>query len=113
MESKTPIVEIEHVNKSYHRGTHIIPVLVDITLDIMEGEFLAFIAVFKKRFLMFAARFPSTFHAIPSLKIAGTQTAMAIIFFLQVFYADIAVDTARCYHFFRKTHLNPSLFSGI
>jgi len=42
MESKTPIVEIEHVNKSYHRGTHIIPVLVDITLDIMEGEFLAF-----------------------------------------------------------------------
>ena len=42
MESKTPIVEIEHVNKSYHRGAHIIPVLVDITLDIMEGEFLAF-----------------------------------------------------------------------
>src|SRR5512137_2224440 len=41
METKTPIVEIEHVNKSYHRGTHIIPVLVDITLDIGEGEFLA------------------------------------------------------------------------
>jgi putative ABC transport system ATP-binding protein len=41
MESRTPIVEIEHVNKSYHRGTHIIPVLVDITLDIVEGEFLA------------------------------------------------------------------------
>ena len=41
MESKTPIVEIEHVNKSYRRGTHIIPVLENITLDIAEGEFLA------------------------------------------------------------------------
>jgi putative ABC transport system ATP-binding protein len=41
MESTTPIVEIEHVNKSYRRGTHIIPVLLDITLDIVEGEFLA------------------------------------------------------------------------
>jgi putative ABC transport system ATP-binding protein len=41
MESKTPIVEIEHVNKSYRRGTHMIPVLVDINLDIAEGEFLA------------------------------------------------------------------------
>jgi putative ABC transport system ATP-binding protein len=41
MEIKTPIVEIEHVNKSYRRGTHVIPVLVDINLDIAEGEFLA------------------------------------------------------------------------
>jgi putative ABC transport system ATP-binding protein len=41
MESKTPIVEIEHVSKSYRRGTHIIPVLQNITLDIAEGEFLA------------------------------------------------------------------------
>jgi putative ABC transport system ATP-binding protein len=41
MENKTPIVEIEHVTKSYRRGTHIIPVLEDITLDIAEGEFLA------------------------------------------------------------------------
>jgi putative ABC transport system ATP-binding protein len=41
MESKTPIVEIEHVNKSYHKGPRIIPVLLDITLDIAEGEFLA------------------------------------------------------------------------
>ncbi len=41
MENKAPIVEIEHVNKSYHRGTHMIPVLVDINLDIAEGEFLA------------------------------------------------------------------------
>jgi putative ABC transport system ATP-binding protein len=41
METKIPIVEIEHVNKSYHRGTRTIPVLVDITLDIAEGEFLA------------------------------------------------------------------------
>jgi putative ABC transport system ATP-binding protein len=41
MEIKTPIVEIEHVNKSYRRGTHIIPVLENITLEIAEGEFLA------------------------------------------------------------------------
>jgi putative ABC transport system ATP-binding protein len=41
MKSKTPIVEIEHVNKSYRRGTHIIPVLENITLEIAEGEFLA------------------------------------------------------------------------
>jgi putative ABC transport system ATP-binding protein len=41
MESKTPIVEVAHVNKSYRRGTHIIPVLLDVTLDIAEGEFLA------------------------------------------------------------------------
>jgi putative ABC transport system ATP-binding protein len=41
MENKRPIVEMEHVNKSYRRGTRAIPVLVDITLDIAEGEFLA------------------------------------------------------------------------
>jgi putative ABC transport system ATP-binding protein len=41
MENEAPIVEIEHVNKSYRRGTHMIPVLVDINLDISEGEFLA------------------------------------------------------------------------
>jgi putative ABC transport system ATP-binding protein len=41
LENQTPIVEIEHVNKSYRRGTHIIPVLENITLDIAEGEFLA------------------------------------------------------------------------
>jgi putative ABC transport system ATP-binding protein len=41
MESKIPIVEIKHVSKSYRRGTHIIPVLQNITLDIVEGEFLA------------------------------------------------------------------------
>jgi putative ABC transport system ATP-binding protein len=41
MESKIPIVAIEHVNKSYRRGALTIPVLVDINLDIAEGEFLA------------------------------------------------------------------------
>jgi len=41
MESKIPIVEIKHVSKSYRRGTQIIPVLENITLDIAEGEFLA------------------------------------------------------------------------
>jgi putative ABC transport system ATP-binding protein len=38
---KTKIVEIDHVNKAYRRGTQTIPVLVDISLDIAEGEFLA------------------------------------------------------------------------
>ncbi len=41
MENNAPIVEIEHVNKSYRRGTRMIPVLEDINLDIAEGEFLA------------------------------------------------------------------------
>jgi putative ABC transport system ATP-binding protein len=38
---KTKIVEIAHVNKSYRRGALTIPVLVDISLAIAEGEFLA------------------------------------------------------------------------
>ncbi len=41
MGNRVPIVEIKHANKSYRRGTHLIPVLVDINLDIPEGEFLA------------------------------------------------------------------------
>ncbi len=36
-----PIVSIEHVSKSYRRGSQIVPVLEDITFDISEGEFLA------------------------------------------------------------------------
>ena len=36
-----PIVEIKSVSKSYRRGDRYIPVLVDISLDIEEGEFLA------------------------------------------------------------------------
>ena len=36
-----PIVEIKDVTKSYRRGDRITPVLVDINLDIEEGEFLA------------------------------------------------------------------------
>jgi putative ABC transport system ATP-binding protein len=36
-----PIVEIKNVSKSYHRGDQSVPVLVDINLDIEEGEFLA------------------------------------------------------------------------
>ncbi len=34
------IVEIKNVNKSYRRGTQIVPVLHDITFDIKETEFL-------------------------------------------------------------------------
>jgi len=75
------------------------------------GEFQAFIAVFEICFLVFAAGFQSALHAIPSFKISSAQTAMAFIFFLQVFYADTAVDTAWCYQFFRKTHLNPSVLN--
>jgi len=41
MEGKIPIVEIEHLFKSYHRGDQILPVLNDITLDIDGTEFLA------------------------------------------------------------------------
>jgi len=40
MEGKTPIVEIRNLNKSYRRGTQIVPVLHDITFDINEVEFL-------------------------------------------------------------------------
>lgn len=36
-----PIVEIENLNKSYRRGTQIVPVLNDISFDIKYGEFLA------------------------------------------------------------------------
>ncbi len=40
MEGKTPLVEIRHLNKSYRRGTQVVPVLHDITFDINEVEFL-------------------------------------------------------------------------
>jgi putative ABC transport system ATP-binding protein len=41
MESKTVIVGIRNLVKSYMRGGQILPVLTDISLDIAEGEFLA------------------------------------------------------------------------
>jgi putative ABC transport system ATP-binding protein len=41
MASRTPIVEIRNLFKSYRRGDQILPVLNDIDLDIDEGEFLA------------------------------------------------------------------------
>jgi putative ABC transport system ATP-binding protein len=41
METPNPIVQIEHVNKSYRRGSRTLPVLMDINLDIDEREFLA------------------------------------------------------------------------
>jgi putative ABC transport system ATP-binding protein len=39
--SKTPIVQIRNLSKSYRRGSQIIPVLEDITFEIPDGEFLA------------------------------------------------------------------------
>ncbi|MGB9615813.1 MAG: ABC transporter ATP-binding protein [Desulfomonilaceae bacterium] len=36
-----PIVRLESVSKSYRRGTQLIEVLRDISLDILEGEFVA------------------------------------------------------------------------
>ena len=36
-----PIIQIEHVSKSYRRGTISVPVLMDLSLDIADGEFLA------------------------------------------------------------------------
>jgi putative ABC transport system ATP-binding protein len=41
MEQRPPIVEIRNLSKSYRRGSQLIPVLQDISLDIPEGEFLA------------------------------------------------------------------------
>jgi len=41
LENQPVIVEVRNVNKSYLRGSHIIPVLRDIRFDIREGEFLA------------------------------------------------------------------------
>ena len=36
-----PIVEIAHLSKSYRRGDQVVPVLMDITLDIPRGDFIA------------------------------------------------------------------------
>jgi len=41
MEHSIPIVEIRNLSKSYRRGNQVLPVLMDISLDIREGEFLA------------------------------------------------------------------------
>lgn len=41
MSEKPPILIIRNVYKSYRRGSQILPVLNDISLDIEEGEFLA------------------------------------------------------------------------
>jgi putative ABC transport system ATP-binding protein len=41
MGSKTTIVEIRNLSKSYRRGSQILPVLDDISLDIEESEFMA------------------------------------------------------------------------
>jgi putative ABC transport system ATP-binding protein len=37
----TPVVELAHLNKSYRRGSQVLPVLQDISLTIWAGEFLA------------------------------------------------------------------------
>jgi putative ABC transport system ATP-binding protein len=36
-----PIVEIARLSKSYRRGDQVVPVLMDITLDIPRGDFIA------------------------------------------------------------------------
>jgi putative ABC transport system ATP-binding protein len=41
MKKNSPLVQIKNLNKSYRRGSQIIPVLDDIALDINEGDFLA------------------------------------------------------------------------
>lgn len=41
MEATPTIVEVEHVSKSYRRGSSLVPVLDDITFSIGDGEFLA------------------------------------------------------------------------
>jgi len=39
--TSVPVVEIAHLNKSYRRGSQVLPVLEDISLTISAGEFLA------------------------------------------------------------------------
>jgi putative ABC transport system ATP-binding protein len=41
MSNSVPIVEIINLNKSYHRGNQVIPVLNNITFNIHGGDFLA------------------------------------------------------------------------
>lgn len=41
MPNKAPIVDIKNLSKSYRRADRLVPVLVDITLDVAQGEFLA------------------------------------------------------------------------
>lgn len=41
MTDPSPIVEIQHLHKSYRRGDQVIPVLTDISLSVASGEFLA------------------------------------------------------------------------
>ena len=41
MPERSPIVEIRNLCKSYQRGNQVLPVLSDISMDILEGEFLA------------------------------------------------------------------------
>ena len=41
MGNKAAIVEIRNLVKSYRRGNQVLPVLMDLSLDISEGEFLA------------------------------------------------------------------------
>jgi putative ABC transport system ATP-binding protein len=38
---RRPLVEIEHLSKSYLRGEQVVPVLTDINLTIREGDFVA------------------------------------------------------------------------
>jgi putative ABC transport system ATP-binding protein len=41
MERKPPIAEIKNLSKAYRRGNQVLPVLMDLSLTIAEGEFLA------------------------------------------------------------------------
>ncbi len=41
MENPPAIVEIRDLSKAYYRGSQVVPVLHDISFDIIEGEFLA------------------------------------------------------------------------
>ena len=41
MAETRPIVQVDHVTKSYQRGSSVVPVLTDLSLSIDHGEFLA------------------------------------------------------------------------
>ena len=36
-----PLLQLDHINKSYHLGTEQVQVLFDINLQVMPGDFIA------------------------------------------------------------------------
>ena len=41
----TPRIELRHVSKTFHGAKHVVPVLEDISLKVMPGEFVTVIGL--------------------------------------------------------------------